>query len=223
MARLLRLLPAFVAAFETLFAQYALVDAVGSPADAAATAADRPLWFVARLDAVPPFHIRVHMRDSVGAVRQRVAEAYGRVAGLLHITCGDMELRRPDASLWLEHLAGLAALLEATTRVRNPSSLCTRWSPCLTGCSASTRSGGAADEHCIWHLDELRHVLMELLQLQLARDDAWCESFAARRQRSSWTSPCSCARIRTPHDAFALLFQMLALCCCCRSALGYDL
>ncbi len=82
-AHLLWLLPAFVAAFEAPFAQYALVDAAGSPANAAATAVDLPLWFVAHPDAVPPFHIHVHMHDSVGAVRQRVAEAYGCVAGLL--------------------------------------------------------------------------------------------------------------------------------------------
>ncbi len=36
-----------------------------------------PLWFVACPDAVPPFHICVHIRDSVGAVRQQVAKAYG--------------------------------------------------------------------------------------------------------------------------------------------------
>ncbi len=48
---------------------------------------------MARLDAVPPFHIRVHMRDSVGAVKQRVAEAYGCVAGLL-----------PDALFQVQHM-----------------------------------------------------------------------------------------------------------------------
>ncbi len=54
MARLLWLLPAFMAAFEALFAQYTLVDAMGSPADATATAVDLPLWFVAHPNAVPP-------------------------------------------------------------------------------------------------------------------------------------------------------------------------
>ncbi len=40
------------------------------------------MCIVARPDTVLPFHIHVHMRDSVGAVRQQVAEEYGCVAGL---------------------------------------------------------------------------------------------------------------------------------------------
>ncbi len=76
-------------------------------------------------------------------------------------------------SLWLEHLAGLTMLLEAVTRVHNPSSLCTHWSPCRAGCSVPTAgtgsgaSGGAVDKHGEWCLDKLRHMLMELLQLQM--------------------------------------------------------
>ncbi len=137
-ARLLWLLPAFVAAFEAPFAQYALVDAVGSPADATATAADLPLWFVASPNAVPPFHIHVHMRDSVGAVRQRVAEAYGCVAGLL-----------PDALFQVQHTGGPPVRAELLFRIGNQSvSNVSALGPQLTGIMH-----GFDDEHVTYGED----------------------------------------------------------------------
>ncbi len=80
-------------------------------------------------------------------------------------------------------LAGLAALL---TRLRNTSSLCAHWSPCLAGClapMASTGSGassGRADEHGEWRLDELWHMLMEHL---------WCSARMVRHRLNDMGMP----------------------------------